>query len=666
MLCTEHYKRVNGLALHCAKTAGVIQRFLNSLLEYARGSLSGLDGQMVLNTKDDPGYKKGIQMKPDSMSVRAAFVIVVLLQAAVVRAGTIDGYVLDQNGNPQAGVQVIYTREPGSLGARVVTVFSGTDGHFRFPDDYPEQVGVEADIRARGLGFQQVDRILETDRDSASLTFVLKGVENQVEVAPASAWLHRIDDRGEQAKFIMNCIDCHQVPASEVRAYAASIDDLQADDPLLARQQSWDSIVKYMNFLSAWEFSRGRGGNAADIDTEAVYSVENEDEVSRMMTNIFNDRMDHIDGYDWGAPIIATEDTAIWEYEVSEPNAIREAMMLGNPARLLAADVSSNRIFSIDVRTGRQEALEVPVDYQIGPHSLHRDSEGVLWISPLFNNTVATLNPDSGEWQTWVLRTAEGRGAGIHDLSFGFEHELLTDEEGKVWFSDIGNRAVGYFDPETGLTEVWRTPVAESRARDSALYGSAAVYGLIMTRDRNEVWYSQLGNGVFGGFDIEKKEFIGPFVLPDANAGPRRITISDDDVMYLALYGSGQLAEFDTKTRTMLGIYDLPDTASAPYSATWDPVRRVVWVATSNGDVIYRFDAATKQFGVLPLPRERAFLRMIDVDPETGVLVSSYANIVEVVNGPRMAFIVDPGDGVYPGKFSPGGTTATSPGTGAD
>ena len=42
-----------------------------------------------------------------------------------------------------------------------------------------------------------------------------------------------------------------------------------------------------------------------------------------------------------------------------------------------------------------------------------------------------------------------------------------------------------------------------------------------------------------------------------------------------------------------------------------------------------------------------AFLRMIDIDPESGVLVTSYANIVEFVKGPRMALIVDPGDGAY-------------------
>jgi cytochrome c len=40
-------------------------------------------------------------------------------------------------------------------------------------------------------------------------------------------------------------------------------------------------------------------------------------------------------------------------------------------------------------------------------------------------------------------------------------------------------------------------------------------------------------------------------------------------------------------------------------------------------------------------------MRMVDVDPETGHLITSYANIVEQVHGPRMALIIDPGDEAY-------------------
>jgi cytochrome c len=82
-----------------------------------------------------------------------------------------------------------------------------------------------------------------------------------------------------------------------------------------------------------------------------------------------------------------------------------------------------------------------------------------------------------------------------------------------------------------------------------------------------------------------------------------------------------------------------------------------VWIPTSNADAMYRFDPADKSFAVLPMPRTGALLRMVDVDPDTGWLITSYANIVANVQGPRMALIIDPGDDAYrnrrPGALAP-------------
>ncbi|MGA0805158.1 MAG: carboxypeptidase-like regulatory domain-containing protein [Pseudohongiellaceae bacterium] len=208
-----------------------------------------------------------------------------LLFAPASLAGAISGHVLDANGAPVPLVQVIYTRPDAAAGASVVTVFSGADGSFRFPDDYPETLAATSDIRTRALGLRQVDRFIQTQGTAATVNFVVQPEANQVDVAPASAWLGRITDPAEKAEFIMNCIDCHQVPASEVRNYAASIADLHAPDPHAARQQSWNAIVKYMNFLSAWEFSRGRREEGAELNTDAVYAVENESVVVDLLAN---------------------------------------------------------------------------------------------------------------------------------------------------------------------------------------------------------------------------------------------------------------------------------------------------------------------------------------------------------------------------------------------
>lgn len=585
---------------------------------------------------------------PLSLATSSLYVTTLLLclEAHAASAVTVSGNVVDLNGKPVVQAQVSIDAADSHAGADVITVFTGSSGAFSFPESIAVAGGIETALSVRALGYEQLE-VLAADRAAGQViaTIIMRSTANQANVAPASAWLAGISDRDEKARLVLNCVGCHQVPSVEVRAYAAQIDAVDAADPAQVREQSWLSIVHYMNYLSAWEF--GRANPAGPPEAQHAYAVGPGEEVAATMASHFGGPMNEFSGYGYGAPLIVTSDTVISEYEVREKNAIREAMMLGSPPKLWVADVSTNRMYAIDVATGEQEYHDVPFDGVSGPHSLHRAADGSLWITPFFPSVIARLDPIEASWRTWPTITNDGVNIGIHDLSFGYRHELLADEDGLVWYSDIRNNAVGYFNPENGDARIFRTPEIPGRPGAGAL-----LYGLIMTADRKHIWYSQLGIGSFGNFNIETREFETRVTLPMADSGPRRLTISDDDVMYVPLYGSGQLVEYDTRSRKQLGIYDLPDTGSAPYAVTWDPVRKVVWIATSNADVIYSFDPETRSFGVIPMPRQGAFLRMIDIDPQSGVLVTSYANIVEFVKGPRMALIVDPGDGAYGGALA--------------
>jgi len=547
---------------------------------------------------------------------------------------TITGRVVDLNGAPLAQAMVSLDAAESHAGADVITVFTDEQGQFVFSESVS---GVDS-LSVRMLDYEELDQVGLRADGTSDVTIVMRPRTNQADVAPASAWLGGMNDPEEKAHLVLDCIGCHQVPSPQARNYAKLIAAVEDADPAEVRRQSWQSMITYMNYLSDWEF--GRANPTGPPGPERAYSVSGGDVTANSIADHFVGPMDQLSGYDYGAPSIVNENTVIREYEVSGANAIREAVLIGE--ELWIADVSSNRMVVIDVATGEQRHLEVPAERTMGPHTLHRGSDGTLWVAPFFDSVVAHWDPAGETWETWSTTTINGESVGIHDLSFGSDHELLTDNEGLVWYSDIVNGAVGYLDPDTGDAEIYYVPDVPGREDNRA-----TVYGLVMTSDRKEIWYSQMGRGAFGSFDIETREFGDLVELPSIDAGPRRLTISDDDILYAPLYGAGQLVEYDTRSRELIGTYDLPDTGSAPYAATWDPVREVVWIPTSNGDVIYRFDPRTKAIGVLPLPRDSAFLRMVDVDPETGVLITSYANIVQFVHGPRMALIIDPGDGAY-------------------
>jgi len=567
-----------------------------------------------------------------------ALMAIGLLSAPAAADIGLGGIVVDLNGRPVVGAAVILDATGNQPGADFVTVFSGADGRFAFPE--PVADAEQALVSLRRVGYRQVGSSVAVDGDSLFVTLVAGATGNVAGMAPASAWLARMSERREKSSFVLNCVGCHQVPSDAVRDYAGLIADAGGARQSEIRRQSWLSITRYMNYLSGWEFGRAHPGGLPD--TAHAYTVGPGEAVAVTMATHFTDALAELPGYDYGATLAVTPDTVIREYEVPGVNAIREAMMLGTPPKLWVADVATNRMFAIDVASGAREVHEVPFDGVSGPHSLHRAADGSLWITPLFDSVIARLDPVEESWRTWPTATTDGTPLGIHDLSFGAAHELLADDRGRIWFSDIRNNAVGYFDPERDDAAIFPVPDVEGRNAAGAM-----LYGLVMTSDRRHVWFSQLGIGTFGNYNIETGEFETRVALPDPSSGPRRLTISDADIMYVPLYGSGQLVEYDTAARQQIGIYDLPDTGSAPYAVTWDPVRRVVWVATSNADAIYRFDPADKSFGVIPMPRAGAFLRMIDIDPQTGVLVTSYGNIIEFVKGPRMALIVDPGDGAY-------------------
>jgi streptogramin lyase/cytochrome c551/c552 len=538
------------------------------------------------------------------------------------RAARLEGRVVDLNGQPLAGAMVTWEKAREQSGPTAVTVFTDDAGRFRFPEDVQ---GGRLSVKA--LGYRMVD----AGRGS---TLIMRAEANQAGIAPASAWLGRVADPAVREAAVMSCVGCHQLPAPEVRAYAKSIHDVSHGDAAASRE-SWRAMVQYMNYLSAWEFGRG-GGQVPDASR--VYSGGEPGPTAEVLTHALIGPLDRLEGYQYGAPLLVNARTVIREYEVPLPNTIREAASLADPGSLWAADVSSNRMIRIDTTTGATRDYEVPVKAVMGPHTLVPARDGQLWVTSFFPGIVARLDPVSGQWRTWALRTPDGKPIGVHDLSFDTNHDLLTDRHGRIWYSDIVDNAVGWFDPRSGRTAVYPVPTVPDRV------GNEQLYGLAMTSDRRHVWYSQLGIGCFGSLDIETGKFETLVQLPDRNAGPRRIALSDDDVLYVPLYGSGQLVEYDTRARRMIGTYDLPDRASAPYATVWDPMRQVVWIATSNANVIYRFDPKDKSFAVLPLPREGAFLRILFVDRTTGALVTSYANIVTDVHGPRMALMIDPGD----------------------
>jgi streptogramin lyase len=552
-------------------------------------------------------------------------------------APQIQGRVLSLNGQAVKQAMVTLAATPGQPGPTDTTVFSDDQGNFLFPDSIASASA--ATPSAQALGYRMADAVSRKTATGLDITLIMRLDANEAGVAPASAWLRSIADPRDRTEVVQRCVNCHQMPAPEVRAFAELIHNVPNADPAAARGESWHAIAKYMNYLSAEEFGRG-----ADIPVpvaNGVYSAGDSEGAGKLLARTMTMPMQSVEGYQYNAPLLVNSRTVIREYEIPRPNAIREAITLDDPTQIWVADVNSNRIFRVDETSGAVRSYEIPSKHAIGPHTLRRAQDGSLWITPLFNAIVSRFDPKTEKWTLWPLDPVNGVPSGMHDITVDVNYDVQADKHGRLWYSDIVNNALGWLDPKTGKSGAYVIPPVTGRV------GGEAVYGIVMSSDRIHVWYAQLGIGVFGSFNTETLKYETTVQMPDRNTGTRRICMSDQDVLYVTLYNTGQLAEYDTRKRKMIGVYDLPDRASAPYAVTWDAKRKVLWIPTSNSNLIYRFDPRDKSFAVLPLPREGSFLRMLAVDKHTGELITSYANIPEPVYGPRMAIAVDVGDDIY-------------------
>lgn len=565
-------------------------------------------------------------------------------------AVSIHGRVVDIDGRPLKQAQVVLTRHDRSPGPYTTTLFTDNSGDFVFTKSQTNENGKGLSIKVRALGYDQlspgadesVNRIGAIKKHNIEITVVMRRERNLAKLAPSSAWLQGISDPKVKSRIIMRCAQCHQFPAPEVRRVADLYYNLPFPYPEQVREQNWHTMVNFMDVILRNRLV-GRGYPSTKVtDFESFFNMYKEanKSLADLLANSMPRRYDRLKSYNYGAPLIVTPKTVIKEYKIPGRASVREAIAVGNT--LWEAQVGGDSMVAINMKTGAEKWQHWHFK-RTGPHTLVRGKGDVIWIASIFHGILVKMNGRTGKWdKVWHLKVGK-RTLGLHDIAYGVNDRVAFDKQGRLWFSDIKDNQLGYLNPATGVVKAIDVPLPKGRGR--GMWG-AGLYGIVMLNDREHVCYTQLWAGSFGCFNIKTMKFEHMVTLPDKFAGPRRIARARNDILYIPLYGDGQLIKYDARRGKILATYDLPDRASAPYAATWDNKRRVVWISNCNADAIYRFDPRTKSFGVIPLPRHRGFLRQISVDPDTGYLDTSYANAPTLTYGPRMALVINPGDGV--------------------
>ncbi len=548
------------------------------------------------------------------------------IYAVTSQALVIRGSVVDESGNAIPHVRITITA-PAMVPA-TVSIFSDVDGSFESPDVSAEFSTVQ--VSAFRIGWQELDRAMQVDESGARYQLTLQSINNVAHQVPSSAWIP--GEPGERRYHILinECAGCHQLGAARVKRFATALHG----QPLATREAAWEAMVQYMRMQALrmgpsghtelrWGLTEQSPDYQAAISPPTSFFLPRDTEViTPFLAEAFPTAFDTMTGYDDIAELGeygTTKNTVIEEFLLPTYGWTREVSVAPGSDKLWFLELDADRLGSLDTNSGEVAWFDVPGDGPQGPHTLNADSKGNLWVALEESYSMAYFNTETKQWR--IYPPPDGvKFAITHDAALNSKRQVEPDADGRVWLTLVGINELWSVHVETGEVDRYKMPLPDGEEQFHVF-----IYGAAMDPDGKRIWWTQL-HGFLGAFNIETKsvERIVPF---PRGAAPRRLAIEDDGTLWVPLYGEGQLVKFDTKTGVEVKRYSMPDRAGASYSVTLDAKRRALWVGTTNSDRIYRFDIDTEQWRHYPLPRKEAFLRMIEIDHETGDIWTAYANL---------------------------------------
>jgi streptogramin lyase len=583
-----------------------------------------------------------------------------VLGSESTQAGSLTGRVINiQDGKGLISAAVSLDRGTSSHGASVVTVFTNSDGRYEFPSADVDNTIRDATVSTRLLGYRQLSPLPDArqpvDLSSggvARVDFVLEPKVNVADDVPASAWLRSIPESKEKHATVLHCVGCHQFPTQKVRHFSEQVETVHASEALDqgqandrnrgVRKEAWRNVIRYMRARSYDIFPQGTAmqienvsWNVVQDPNHSLFDAHDEESISGFLSENLPRNFSALRDYPYGAPLGTLAGTVIREYRLPQTSNVREVTAVRGSPYYFGVDIENNRILKLHPTSGEQSWIDIPSSVATGPHTIVPDRKGDLWIAMLESDRLARYEPRINKWTFWSLKPTNvdskavfGGQAMVHDIAFDANYELARDPNDNIWLSLIGMNKMASLNTKTGYVRYFDAlPTAGRNALNISLYGT------LLSPDGQCAWYSQLWSGV-ACFNTKMLRNESQLALSEGD-GPRRMAIDEGHTLWIPLFGSGQLIKYDTKARRQVAVYDLPDRASAPYSVTWDPRRQVVWVGTSNADVIYEFNPKTERFAVFPFPRQGGYTRRLGLDYTTGDVVTTYANI-PTGSGPSM------------------------------
>ncbi len=233
----------------------------------------------------------------------------------------------------------------------------------------------------------------------------------------------------------------------------------------------------------------------------------------------------------------------------------------------------------------------------IAPHDVRTDAEGLVWYSNFVENFLGRLDPKSGahvEFAYPIVKPNSPTGA----------LALEADGEGNLWLAAMFQTGLVKFDVRSKTFRVFPLP--------AEMNTDASQQSMVMPRQSQvdgKVWTNEVSRQAILRLDLASGTYdlIDPFKsLPKGgNHSPYGLAADAANNLFFMDFGAEAIGRVDAKTGSTT-LYPTPTKRSRPRRTMMDAQGRI-WFAEFAADKVARFEPTTETFREWDVPTPHTY-----------------------------------------------------------